>query len=320
MKKWIIALLLLFTLMLLFLYLFIPDQILVNAATLIPVKQKTIYRIIEDNNEWKKWWPGEKKLMASNDTMLYRSNNNIGYTIKEKTITSIFININDGNYQIKSSLDFIPITADSTKLEWALVVPAAFNPISRIKNYLFCKKIKEDITLGLEKIKSFYSNTENLYGVKINREQVKDSLLVSTFDSSKGYPTTVVIYAMVDQLKQYIRSQSATESGSPMLNVYTKDSVNYLTRVAIPTNKKLTSSGKISYKWMLGNGNILVSDVKGDNKTVALALKEMDNYVLEHQLAAPAIPFYSLITNRLLVKDSTKWITKIYYPVMFYKD
>jgi hypothetical protein len=320
MKKWIIGLLVLLTFSLLFIYLLIPNEIHVNKAVLMPVKQITLYRNIGKSAEWRKWWPGEKKSLQANDTNQYRSDNKINYGITEKTITTIFVNITDGNNLTKSSLDFIPITTDTTKLEWSVEMPTSLNPFTRVKRYFFCKAIKEDIDLALNKVKTFYSSSDNLYSIKINREQVKDSFLVSTFDSSKGYPATELIYSMVNELKKYITSQSAVETGFPMLNIYTKDSITYLTRVAIPTDKKLASSGKISYKWMLGNGNILVAAVQGDNKNVEFGLKEMGDYVEDHNLVSPAIPFFSLITNRLAERDSTKWITKIYYPVMYYKD
>ena len=38
----------------------------------------------------------------------------------------------------------------------------------------------------------------------------------------------------------------------------------------------------------------------------------MDDY----HLTSPAISFQSLVTDRQVEKDSLKWITKIYYPIM----
>jgi hypothetical protein len=32
-------------------------------------------------------------------------------------------------------------------------------------------------------------------------------------------------------------------------------------------------------------------------------------------LSTPAIPYQSIITNRLTETDTTKWITKIYQPI-----
>jgi hypothetical protein len=166
----------------------------------------------------------------------------------------------------------------------------------------------------------FGASTANLYGLDIRRELVKDSALISISDSSIGYPSSEKIYSIVDQLRQYIQKQGAVASDSAMLFTYTKDNLHYQVKVALPTSRRLPSKGKIEYRWMLGGGNILVTDVKGGPQTIDSAFAIVENYVQDHQLVAPAIAFYSLITNRLAEKDSTKWITRIYYPVMYYYD
>jgi hypothetical protein len=101
-----------------------------------------------------------------------------------------------------------------------------------------------------------------------------------------------------------------------MLNISTADSINFLTKVAIPVNKRLKDSGKISYRWMLGGGKILVTEIKGGFYSIKKGFTEMDNYVNDYKRIAPAIPFQSLITDRIREPDTTKWITKIFYPVM----
>ena len=121
---------------------------------------------------------------------------------------------------------------------------------------------------------------------------------------------------MLDKLKNYSTKQGAKQSGHPMLNVYTVDSISFLVKVALPVNKKLKDEGSIKYKWMLGGGKILISDVTGETSKVDHAIKQLEYYLLDYNRVAPAIPFMSLITDRSKELDSTKWITRIYYPVM----
>ena len=121
---------------------------------------------------------------------------------------------------------------------------------------------------------------------------------------------------MVDELRAYILQQGAKETGYPMLNVFTKDSINYLVKVALPVSKALPSSGTMSYRWMLPGGNILITEVKGGPEEIKRAYRQVELYISDFQRVAPAIPFESLVTDRRAEKDSTKWITRIYYPVM----
>ena len=91
------------------------------------------------------------------------------------------------------------------------------------------------------------------------------------------------------------------------MNLYTKDGITYLVRVAIPVDKQLPASGNISYKWMLGGGNILITEVKGGHAEIKKAYDQTELYVADHNRVAPAIPFQSMITDRRQEKDSTKW-------------
>ena len=64
-------------------------------------------------------------------------------------------------------------------------------------------------------------------------------------------------------------------------------------------------------------GNILMSnDITGGSGTVEQAYKQMMYYMQDFNKTLAAIPFQSLITNRQLEKDSSKWITRIYCPVI----
>ena len=66
---------------------------------------------------------------------------------------------------------------------------------------------------------------------------------------------------------------------------------------------------------MLKNGNILVGETKGGRTATDSAIKAMEAYTNDHNHFSIALPFLSLITDRTKEKDSSKWVTKIYYPV-----
>jgi len=168
----------------------------------------------------------------------------------------------------------------------------------------------------LEQMNIFFSKNENIYGTPIKQELVVDSILISTQATSVGYPTSASIYGLINQLKIYTRNNSAIETGYPMLNVSTTDSINYLTKVAIPVNKRLKDSGTISYRWMLGGGKILVTEIKGGFHSIKKGFTEMEHFVNDYKRVAPAIPFQSLMTDRIKEPDTSKWITRIFYPVM----
>lgn len=313
MKKWIAAVAVLVAVLTSLLLIFIPNTIVVNKSIVIKNNLKGLKRALSANENWHKWWPGT----ADEKGLLFSKN---FYSLTDIAFSSIFITIKNDNLDTKSSLTFVPITIDSTKLDWEIQVPTSLNPIKRLQTYLFTHSLQKDIPGLLTIIKKYYSSTANLYDLDIRREIVDDSTMISTFDSTRGYPSTEKIYSLIDKLRNYIGSQRALATDSPMLNTFSKDNRIFFTRVAFPTNKTLPSKGDFAFRKMLYGGNILTAVIKGPSNKADSAIEIMENYLSDYELASPAIPFYSLVTNRLAERDSTKWITKIYYPVMDYKQ
>jgi hypothetical protein len=101
-----------------------------------------------------------------------------------------------------------------------------------------------------------------------------------------------------------------------MLNIENTDRTNYKVQVALPVNKKLPELGDISSKQMLKDGNILTAEVIGGLNKIDGAMEQFEKYISDYQRSIIAIPFQSLITDRSKEKDSTRWVTKIYYPVV----
>jgi len=81
-------------------------------------------------------------------------------------------------------------------------------------------------------------------------------------------------------------------------------------------DRRLPDAGEIHYKWMLGGGNILITEVKGGPGEIKKAYEQITHYVTDYKRLAPAIPFESMVTDRTVEKDSSQWITRIYYPVI----
>ena len=241
--------------------------------------------------------------------------NGIGYTPEDIKLMSVVL-ATSGKIKTVSELTLIPLELDSTLLQLQANVFTGYNPFARVSRYRASKKLEKNFTEILQAISNRYSKSINLYGYDIQRQAVIDSTLIYTFENMKGYPGMDRVYGIIDRLRDYVKLHSAKETGYPMLNIFTADSINYLVKVAIPVDKKLPSSGNISYKWMLGGGNILIAEVKGGQHQINKAHQQVLHYISDHHRKAPAIPFESLVTDRREEPDSNKWVTRVYYPVM----
>jgi hypothetical protein len=171
----------------------------------------------------------------------------------------------------------------------------------------------DDILLALSK---FATSIKNVYGIDIRKEKVQYQNVVSAKQAFFHFPTTEDIYAMIARLRNYVNHAGAKELFSPMLNIAKTDSTTYAAQVGIPVDRVLPQKDDISSKWMMKGGNILMAEVTGGQKQIEESQKQMELYIGDYQRSIIAIPFQMLITDRAKEPDSTKWVTRIYYPVV----
>lgn len=294
-------------------YVFIPGRVRIQENMFVQSNPSGFQRALLNENKWRQWWPGKMTNNEGNDCFTY---NGFSYTLTEKKLSTLVFLVRNRDFSDTVLLHYITSGPRSVLLSWEAEMATGSMPLKRVERYLKTRQIITDLKVLLEKAKNFYSRAENVYDLQVEHSLVVDSTLLFTSASTKSFPGTEFIYNLIDKLTAYATSHSAKITGYPMLNISTADSTEFLTKVALPVDKKLNSSGNISYRWMLGGGNILVTEVKGGPSAISKATKKLEEYIADHRYVSPAIPFQSLVTDRLKVKDTSRWVTKIYYPIM----
>jgi hypothetical protein len=313
MRKWL-AVFVVVIVILTLLYWMIPAKIDIHQKRVVAVNTKAFTRLILDEKKWQLWWP-DYKTTGEQSPAQFEYKGNV-YSVKEKKLTSLVIEVAHEKDTLLTELIFIPSGSDTVQLNWVGAERTGLNPVDRIHTSIWLRRLDADLHSLLEKISSFSSNEDNVYGIHLQNSLVADSNYVFTSIRSEDYPSTEAVYHLVDRLNHYIQINNARATGYPMLNVFRDSDSEYVTKVALPVDKQLKDSGDIQYRWMLKGGNILVTEVKGGPQLVERAFDAMQNYLEDHQRIAPAIPFQSLITNRRQEPDTNKWITKLYWPEM----
>lgn len=310
MRKYILALLFLLILITASIYLLIPEQLPVSKTAFITAHGKTVHRNLIDTSLL-------KKMAATNDVTAAGNRlsfDNISFQFKEQLTDNISVPISCGEDMYESYLSIHTINPDSCAIEWRTALHTGHNPFKKIQQYFLGKKIQNSMARLLGMVDSFATSTENIYAIKINREKVTDTLLISTKARTPGKPTTDDYYTLINTLQTYASAQGVNAVNYPMLHVELIDSNLYETMVALPINKPVPDKGNIIFKKMIA-GNILTAEVKGGDKNIEEGFSKIGNYVSDFNLVSPAISFQSLVTNRQLERDSTKWVTKLYTPV-----
>ena len=317
MKKLFIAFLILLLISVALIYVFIPGKIEITRTTYVSAVGDVTYRHVSDESGWKRWWPTERSENENQDSADQEEfvHDDIKYSVTNQSLGPVQIKVSTNGSEFGSTLLVVPLKQDSTALHWKCLIETGNNPLQRLKYYRASKDISNGMHNILDSLRSFFSEKNNLYNIIIERMKVTDTILISTKVILNHYPSTAEIYNEINKLKQYINSRGAQETNYPMLHILKSDSNRFETMVAIPVNKKIGDQGDIVYKRMVA-GNILVAKVQGGRYTVENAFAEMETYVKDHELIPPAIPFQSLETDRLKEPDTTKWITRIYFPIL----
>lgn len=291
-------------------YIFIPDEIKIAEVINVHCNERAGYRILAKDSNWKKWQPSKSSFVTNSNSPDYNFQTGKKYPegleIIIKKDTSVYYSI----------ISLFPIKVDSLRLEWRATLSAGSNPFIKVRQYFRAREIKSNMKNIAQNIKWFSKKPENVYGMTITVEKVKDTILVARKIFSPDYPSTEVIYNLINDLTGFINSKGAKETNYPMVHIATKAGSNgYETMVAIPVNKVLNDSGDFALKKMVP-GNILTAQVKGGISKVKEGEAQLENFVQDYQFISPAIPFQSLVTNRINEKDTSKWITKLYYPIL----
>ena len=270
----------------------------------MPCPERAAERFLGSETGWNKW-------RSSNTPLTY---NNCSYHIMKNMTDIIGIDMQSSGKTITSTINVTPIGSDSSLALWMCRIETSGNPFQKLQQYFDAQQIEKNMTVLLSEAKIFLQNRDSMYGIHIIETKVTDTVLINTKTSLTHYPETADIYNVITTLKNYAQQNNAAITGYPMMNI-SKQKDTFKLQVALPVNKLLPANGAIVPKQMIPL-KILVADVTGGAARVNEAFDQMQNYVDDHARESPAIPFISLITDRTQEADTSKWVSKIYYPVL----
>jgi effector-binding domain-containing protein len=313
MKKWIVWLLVGVTLTFLSIYVFIPSKIAITGTTASAVSISAAFRLTSQQNNWEKWWrdsngsphtPGEPFRFNGTTFRPSRSAYNVtGIEIKQDDII------------LESELTLISVKKDSTWLVWNGQFPSGNNPFMRIQNHKKAQEISKNLMAVLNNITQFTSDPQKVYGLSIVKTSFPDTNMLSTRFITSVYPSTEEIYKNFNILRKSIQKQDGKITGNPMVNVRMVKADSFETQVAIPTSHSLKNDGAVFSRKMVP-GNFLSAIVSGGEYSIRESMQQLDFYLKDHGKIQMARPFEQLITDRSIEPDTTKWLTRIYLPVV----
>ena len=296
-------------LLLLGIYALYPARGPVTKSVVVEASQDAVFRCLTNGRLLQQWWQGDTGAVAPGQSRTV-ADNGLRFHFSPNAFDVVVVRIEGAAVPVQSYILVLPTGRDSVMVTWKATPDSN---ISKIKRYFLAQKLERSLSGALARLQQFAQSEANIYGMTIGRELVTDTILMVTKQRDSVMPQPQTYYGLIKKLRDYIAAQGAQETNYPMLHIATGNGW-YQTMVAIPVNKPLPGNGAIESKRMVP-GNILVAEVQGGPARVEEGLNQLEFYASEHRLAAPALPFQSLRTDRLAEPDTGKWITRLYYPI-----
>ena len=323
MKKWLLILLAVFMISIAGIYIFIPARLTVTESVPVTATQEGTIRMFSTRQNWNKIWPGGSGMTyrsdnpaRKQDTSFYYMSGGFDFYLKKILYNAIELTIETNNDSIESAIYILPYQVDSFKLQWTALLPSTNNPIKRVQNYFKATKLSSCFKFVLKGMGNTLSKVQTIYGIEIKKDTIPYQNYIATKRYLTQYPSTETIYTMVDELQQYAVKTGARQLDKPIFDVKTTEESEYTTQVAIPIDKIVLDNGPYSNKWMMKGGNVLSTDVQGDMNELEKAKAQVNQYIADYRRSIIAAPWQMLITDRRAEPDSTKWITRLYIPVI----
>lgn len=263
-------------------------------------------RYLTTAQKWKSWWPG----VAMGDS---------SWQLEGKTfhITEILLNgfrALSEDHTVAIDLQFSPVNSNESVITLQTRYALPFHPVYRLWAWLSGGPAEKISNRLHAQCNDFFGNPKNVYGLDIKKGKVQYFSWMAAKNTFDHLPTTEETYQLIEALQLYIIEQKGVALSDPILHVHQEAPSTFELMVALPTDRNLPSTNRFQLKNMI-LGSLLTAEVKGGSQRVGEAERELENYVKDHQMVSPAIPFQTLITNRRLVQDSSQWITRVNYPI-----
>ncbi len=275
----------------------IPNEIFTSVTLNTECKIPTLRRMVLNNDV-------DKNKLLDNNSRIKLNDLSIPLLMVQSSLQPIYISFATGKTPDQKTSLILSFSVDSGK-----------NPFKKLQTWIKLNQIKKEIIASVDKLYKYCENTANTYGSEIVQTTLKDSTILVIRGTSQSFPAISEIYSKIELLENYAKKQKAKPTNNPMLNIKQENDKQYTYSVGLPIDKYLPDSDQISTKRMLSGGKFLTATVEGGFHKVRSSEIKLQQYLLDYSYSSPAIPFQSLVTNRMIEQDTAKWITKLYYPI-----
>jgi DNA-directed RNA polymerase subunit L len=169
MKKWLFLFAGILAAALAGIYIFIPKTLQITSISTINCPQRGVELFLTNNEaDWRKWWPDTTKPGLQYNGHIYH--------IIQQYPNSVQLTVETADSTFRSMILLAIQNKDTVNLGWQTSIETSLNPIAKIAAYRKAVAIKKDFSALLNTLKKYTENLENVYGFRISKVVVTDTL------------------------------------------------------------------------------------------------------------------------------------------------
>ena len=218
------------------------------------------------------------------------------------------------NREAKSGFTFQNMN-DSTKVSWYIIMNMGWNPISKYFGLFMDKMIGPDFEKGLKDLKAICETKPCCMILKCEETTVKPFLFLSIRDTCSGATIGQKMGTYIGEIMAYMGKNGLTQTRPPMAFYHKNDGVVFDMEIAIPVDKAIKPKDKRIKFTEFKRCKAMFTEYYGVYDKIGDAHKTIMEMIQEKGLKMNAAPWEEYVTDPSTEKDSSKWLTRIYYPI-----
>lgn len=310
---------------------FLPGKVEIERSIVINAPAEYAFEEVDVLQNWPKWsyW----NTLDPNMKVTYSEQaNGVGayYSWESEEMGPGKLNVTESisNTSIKADLDFIENgtakawynfqpESEGTKVTMGFVTEFGMNPISRWMGATMMKSVmNEAFDYNLKKLKEIAEAKPkfSLVFEDVNVGLMRYISMQHTMNPQDMKAVNAQMEKSYTELFGALAKAKVQPSGPAfaIFPKYTPESMDMICAVPVATDAKIPSK----YKVMEGPGGRAIKAIHtGDYSKLEATHNEINKYIEFKNLEVSGAPWEVYITDPRAEKDTTKWVTEVYYPV-----
>lgn len=314
---------------------FLPGKVHLERSLTMKAPVSIIYEQINVMKKWENWNPWGKldpniKITYSGPesgvgaSYSWVGNDKVGVgklaILSADLDKSIGTNINFGDgVEADGKFTFEP-SPEGTKVTWGFDCDMGSNPVKKFFGMFFLDGfVGADYERGLAQLNHVTDSIMKATPPKPNYEVVLVELTEQPIISIRTTTTTPEIGSklgvLYGKLGKFAAKNHLKQAGAPLAFYHSYNPTgSFEMEAAVPVDKKAKSDTEVK-AGIIEKGQAVMVDYYGPYEGAGAAHDAIAAWLKENKKEAAGSPWETYVTDPMTEKDSSKWLTKIYYRV-----